>query len=82
MRKAILKVEKLFINFNFNNLNVQAVDNSSFEIFQGECLSIVGESGSGKSVTALSIMKLLQENSKTKINGNIIFTIKFVGFCR
>jgi len=76
MRKAILKVEKLFINFNFNNLNVQAVDNSSFEIFEGECLSIVGESGSGKSVTALSIMKLLQENSKTKINGNIIFAGK------
>jgi peptide/nickel transport system ATP-binding protein len=36
------------------------VNDASFEIRQGETLGIVGESGSGKSVTAFSIMRLVQ----------------------
>jgi peptide/nickel transport system ATP-binding protein len=40
--------------------NVAAVDDVSFSIDRGETLGLVGESGSGKSVTALSIVRLIQ----------------------
>ena len=56
MTTTLLEIKDLSITFDFNNQTVNAVKNSSFKIFKGECLAIVGESGSGKSVTALSIM--------------------------
>ena len=55
---------------------MNAVKDSSFIINEGECFSIVGESGSGKSVTAMSMMRLIQENAKTKISGSINFKNK------
>ncbi len=72
MRK-ILEIENLKVCFYLNRKEIQAVKNSSFNIYEGECLAIVGESGSGKSVTALSIMKLINENLSTVINGKINF---------
>ena len=62
MMRKILEIENLKVCFYLNRKEIQAVKNSSFNIYEGECLAIVGESGSGKSVTALSIMKLINEN--------------------
>jgi oligopeptide/dipeptide ABC transporter ATP-binding protein len=56
----LLKVEHLTTVFDLASGSVPAVDDVSFEIRQGETLGVVGESGSGKSVTAFSIMRLVQ----------------------
>lgn len=68
----MLKVSDLHIKFRTGDGWFDAVNGISFQIPQGKTLGIVGESGSGKSVTALSIMRLL-EAKQTQISGNIIF---------
>ena len=57
---TLLSVEHLTTVFDLSSGSVPAVDDVSFEIRAGETLGLVGESGSGKSVTALSIMRLVQ----------------------
>lgn len=55
----ILEVSGLTTEFHTLSGTVRAVNNVSFSLRKGETLGIVGESGCGKSVTALSIMRLL-----------------------
>ena len=51
----------------------KAVDDVSFNIYEGEVLGIVGESGSGKSVTANSILRLIPDPPGKIVGGEIYF---------
>jgi oligopeptide/dipeptide ABC transporter ATP-binding protein len=71
-RDVLLSVERLTTVFDLAPGPVPAVDDISFEIRQGETLGLVGESGSGKSVTAFSIMRLVQPPGRVR-SGRIWF---------
>lgn len=60
--KHLLQVEDLHTSFTTDNGEVQAVNGLSFNLDEDVTLGIVGESGSGKSVTAYSIMRILEKN--------------------
>ena len=69
---VLLSVEHLTTVFDVPSGSVPAVDDVSFEIRQGETLGLVGESGSGKSVTAFSIMRLVQPPGRIR-GGRVLF---------
>ena len=58
--ESILDVKNLRVSYHTYAGEVQSVRGVSFEVERGEVLAIVGESGCGKSVTARSIMALIQ----------------------
>ena len=68
----ILEVRNLETHFFTDAGVVRGVDGVSFSVARGETLGIVGESGSGKSVTARSLMRLLDENSRI-VGGDVRF---------
>jgi oligopeptide transport system ATP-binding protein len=61
MQKPLLEVKGLKTEFQLAQGTVHAVNGISFTVDEGEVLGIVGESGCGKSVTALSIMRLIEK---------------------
>ncbi len=73
MSQPLLQVDSLKTYFFTDRGVVKAVDDVSFEIFQGRTLAIVGESGCGKSVTALSVMRLIPRPPGRIVQGEIIF---------
>lgn len=67
----MLEVKGLYTHFPTEHGRVTAVSDVSFHIDNGEVLGVVGESGCGKSVTAESIMRLLNENDGVFYEGEI-----------
>ena len=71
--QPLLSVRDLSVAFHHGGNTSTAVDKISFEIKRGECVALVGESGSGKSVSALSILKLLNYPTASHPSGSIRF---------
>ena len=67
---ALLEVKDLRVSFFTPAGEVKAVGGISFQLERGKVLGIVGESGSGKSVTAYSIMQILEKTGKI-LSGSI-----------
>ena len=72
MSDNILSVKDLRTSFTTDNGEVMAVNGISFNLDKGKILGIVGESGSGKSVTAYSIMRILESNGSIK-GGQVLY---------
>ena len=72
--RPLLQIENLQTHFGTIDGVVRAVEGVSFHINSGETLAVVGESGCGKSVTAMSILRLIQEPP-----GKIAGAIRFLG---
>ena len=73
MSHKLLEIKDLKTYFHTPEGLARAVDRVSFDIFEGETFALVGESGCGKSVTALSIMRLVQKPAGFHAGGEIIF---------
>jgi len=69
---ALLKVQNLGVSFFTKRGIVHAVNGVSFSLERGEALGIIGESGCGKSVTAQSILRLVDYPGRI-VSGSILF---------
>ena len=73
MGEPILQVKKLRTYFHVKEGTVKAVDGVSYCLNRGETLGLVGESGCGKSVSALSILQLVDRPPAEIHSGEILF---------
>ena len=74
MEKTLLEIKGLKTYFSrLNGKDIKSVDGVSFNVDEGETVCVVGESGCGKSVTALSVMGLVQKPKGKIVAGEIIF---------
>src|SRR5262250_3044059 len=69
----LLSVRNLHTSFFQDEGTTKAVDGASFDVAPGKTLGIVGESGCGKSVTAQSILRIVDRPGRI-VDGEIILT--------
>ena len=69
---TLLEVKDLTVRFYTQEGVVTAVDDLSYRIESGEKFGVVGESGAGKSVTALSVLRLIDSPGRIE-SGKILF---------
>ena len=77
---SLLEIKHLHTNFKTKKGIVRAVNDVSYSLEAGKTLGIVGESGSGKSVSAMSIIRLLDGNGYIE-SGEIYFDGKDIRKC-
>ena len=70
---TVLQVRDLSTYFHTQDGVVKAVEHVSYEVAKGEVIALVGESGCGKTVSALSIVRLIQEPPGKIVSGQVIF---------
>ncbi len=73
MTSELLRVEGLRTFFRTPRGLLRAVDGVDFSLTPGATLGVVGESGSGKSVTALSVMRLVDQPGRVEPGSRIVF---------
>jgi oligopeptide/dipeptide ABC transporter ATP-binding protein len=71
--QPLLSVRDLRTSFFQDEGTTKAVDGASFDVYPGQTLGIVGESGCGKSVTAQSILRIVERPGRI-IDGEIVLT--------
>jgi microcin C transport system ATP-binding protein len=69
----MLVINNLTVRFTSDQTSQPAVKQLSLSVGQGETVALVGESGSGKSVTALTILRLLESVAQVEMEGAILF---------
>jgi oligopeptide/dipeptide ABC transporter ATP-binding protein len=70
---TLLEVRDLSTHFHTQDGVVKAVEHASYEVTRGEVIALVGESGCGKTVSALSIVRLIQEPPGKIVSGQVNF---------
>ena len=77
-RKKLVEVKNVSLTFNKGKANqVKAIDNVSFDIYEGEVFGLVGESGSGKTTIGRAILKLYNiDKGEIDFEGETISKLK------
>jgi oligopeptide/dipeptide ABC transporter ATP-binding protein len=70
-REVVLDVRNLKVYYATPSGNVRAVDDVSFQVYEGEILGLVGESGCGKTTTAMAILRMVQPPGRI-VGGEVV----------
>jgi oligopeptide transport system ATP-binding protein len=72
-RPALLEVRDLSVEFRSGGSIVRAVSDLSYTVNEGQTLVLIGESGSGKTVSALTVMGLLDSPTAFVSGGQVLY---------